>query len=236
MPETPKTPKTQSLVRALFEKLPEKVRVWLTSEEATFIIIDLNRRLGLDGILIEIIPDAITRLVIGKLKPENFTEEVASDLEINLSLAQGITQEIERRILRPVEKELLLEAGIDVKMLFMSKPSPIIAPSRPPVQPTQMATSAKPATPSSTNGSPFVYTPNQTPPIPPKPIIPPIQPMPPTPQAPRDIPVKINVQPIRQAQGEQPAGDPTRPSPRFGEAGGNTNQPFGADSWVNKVK
>lgn len=58
-------------------------------------------------------------------------------------------------------------------------------------------------------GGPPIYRP--APPAPPAPI---------TPSAPKEIPVKINVQPVRQAQGEKPPAD----------------QPFGPDSWVNKVK
>lgn len=191
-------------LRKKFEQLPAKVREWLASEEATFIIIELNRRIGLDGVLIEVIPNAITRLVVRELEPREFINDISDGLGVDWLIAQEIAQDVERRILRPVEIPLRNEVGVDIKAIFLAKP-PVTpqpaatpAPSTPPIyRPTPPA-----------GGSP-IYRPapsansEQAAPAPTAPI---------TPAAPKEIPVKINVQ--------KPQGD----------------QPFGPDSWVNKVK
>ncbi len=203
----------QPTIRQTFEKLPTKIREWLTSEEATYIIIELNRRLGLEGILIEVVPNTITRLVTKDLNPQNFVDDLSNGLDVDWPTARGVAEEIERRILRPVEVPLRNEVGIDIKAIFLAKPpaSPIIS-SATPIRPTiQTNNPASPTMPP----APPIYRPASQIPTPP-----PIPPKPATPPAPTEIPVKINVQPVRPAQGENPPG----------------RQPFGADSWVNKVK
>lgn len=137
-------------------------------------IIDLNRRLGLEGVFIEVIPHLITRLAVRDLDPKKFIDELSNGADLDQPIAQGATEEIERRILRPVEVPLRNEVGVDIKAIFLAKPPvtpPIYRPAPPPTNPN-------PTQPPIYRPSPSIPTP---PPIPPKPVTPP------------EIPVKINV-------------------------------------------
>lgn len=208
MPETPKL-----TLRQLFEKLPIEIRIWLTSEEATYVTMDINRRLGLEDTFTAVIPRAVTRLVTGDLQAKQFITELSNGLDIKWEAAQGVAQEIERRVLRPVEVALRNKANIDIKMIYQAQPP--TSPSNTPLVPS--TTLPRPTT---LPASPFIYRPSQvpTPTIPPKPVTPQVAPQPGIPSAPKEIPVKINVNPT-------PLKNP-----------GTGEQPFGPDSWVNKVK
>lgn len=202
---------TKPTLRQKFERLPELARVWLASEEATFIIIELNQRLGLDGVLIEVIPNSITRLAVRELEPKEFINDISDGLGIEWIVAQGIAQEIERKILRPVEIPLRNEVGVDIKAIFLAKPPAAFAPT-PPTPPRVGA-----PTDNVRAAMPPISRPTPPPaPIPPTPPIPTSAgvgiPTNSVGTTPKEIPVKINVQPAR------------------------PDQPFGSDSWVNKIK
>lgn len=118
-------------LRQKFMSLPEPLRDWLASERVTLAIIEINKRLGLFGILIEIIPTAILRLVVKDLEPKNFIAALIQELDIDTPAAAAIAQEIETKILRPVELPLRNQLGVDIKMIYAAAPSNISAPSRP---------------------------------------------------------------------------------------------------------
>ncbi len=111
----PQQPKT---LRQRFMELPEKIRDWLASERATYAIIEINQRLGLFGIFIEIIPRLVLRLVVKDLNPDTFITALSKELDIDLASAKTIAQEIEEKILRPVAPALLREAGVDIKLIY----------------------------------------------------------------------------------------------------------------------
>lgn len=189
--------KQRLVIHKAFQQLPLRVIEWLASEEVTYIIIDMNRRLGLEGVFTEVIPHLITRMAVKDLDPKKFINELSNSADLEWPIAQVAVEEIERRILRPVEISLRNEAGVDIKAIFLARPpTPSTGAPTVPTRPIiQMSSPTLPVTPPTISSVP----------VPPKTT---------------GIPVKINVQPARPAQDENPPMD----------------EPFGSDSWVNKVK
>ena len=104
-----------------FADLPGPVKTWLVSEQATGIIIALNKRLELDGDEIQIIPRLITWAVIGRLAPTQFIAQLQKELVIDFSDAKSIAQEILLRILKPVAVSLRNE-GVDAALIAEGGP------------------------------------------------------------------------------------------------------------------
>ena len=120
----------------IFSNLSEKIRDWLASVQLTFIIIDINRRLGLPFEKQIIIPRMIWHLVTGELAPQNFVSELGVKLGISTEIARTLTQEIEQKVLRPVSISLKSELGIDVNLIYTTSPTSPIPPKPPIVPPT----------------------------------------------------------------------------------------------------
>lgn len=125
--------KPQKTIHQSFLELPEKVRDWLTSERATYTIIEINKKLDLFGSLLSVIPNLITRLVTKNLDPRNFTKELGDGLGLDDDQAKQVTQEIVEKILRPIDLPLK-EAGVFIGTIYggptpPSAPAPVIAPA-----------------------------------------------------------------------------------------------------------
>ncbi len=168
-------------VQDWLETMPENIREWLGSNALLYLIINLNRRLGLQGIKSAVVPDLILQIAIKELRPKDLPDKLSKELGLGREMAFNITKEIEEKMLRPIEVSLRNELGVDIKEIYIT---PI--PKAP------------------------------TPAIPPPPIGMPVRPQPIAPQEPKspvaELPVKINVK---------------KPE---------SNNPFGADSWVSKLK
>lgn len=111
------------------ETMPEAIGNWLGSSELTYLIINLNRRLGLGGVKIRIIPELILKLYFKKIAPENLAENVAKQLGVSKDIAQTIAKEMEEKMLRPIELPLRRGLGIDIKKIYL--PGPITTPPAP---------------------------------------------------------------------------------------------------------
>ncbi|TSC89798.1 MAG: hypothetical protein G01um10143_288 [Parcubacteria group bacterium Gr01-1014_3] len=111
-------------LRKKFDELPDKIREWLTSERATYVVIDINERLDMAGPLVKIIPTTILRLVTKDIEPGEFINILSEELDIDFNSAKNIAQEIEEKILRPIEGQLRREADIDIKLIYFAKPGP----------------------------------------------------------------------------------------------------------------
>lgn len=172
----------QKSIRQSFLELPEKVRDWLTSERATYTIIEINKKLDLFGNLLGFIPDLITRLVTKDLDPKDFTKKLENGLGLDSEQAQEVTREIVEKILRPVDLPLK-ETGVFIGLIYglassaPSTPSVSSVPSTPPLPNLPAgrqglvageAKSPTPPTPPATPQRPVASTP-PTPPISPKP-------------------------------------------------------------------
>lgn len=103
------------------QDLPEVVREWLTSPDATALVVDLNRRLELVGEEIRIIPRLISRLVLRKIDPKNFALYLKQELWIDFEKAKEVAREIEEKILRPIAIPLKQANGVDVRDIYLGK-------------------------------------------------------------------------------------------------------------------
>jgi len=100
------------------ETLSQSIKEWLGSKSLTYMIINLNQRLGLRGVKMGIIPDIILDLVEKKLKPQDALERVGDDLDVGPSKASAIVKEIEETMLRPIDLSLRRDLGIDVSLIY----------------------------------------------------------------------------------------------------------------------
>lgn len=166
-----------------FKELPDQVKTWLSSAQITFLVSELNRRLGFkEEEKMRVIPTLILRIAIADISPESFVSELSKLLGANTETAKSIAKEIEEKMLRPIEIILRNQLGIDIKLIHVSPiPSPVQPiPSEAHPIPMPLPTTSRP-----------IPVP---PPLSPKPTLP-TPPLPPTPPSPIKIP--LNVQPSK---------------------------------------
>lgn len=101
------------------KNVPQKIRDWFSSEKITDLIINLNKELGLESKIepgpkfkpasekAGIIPLFLLRLQIKDLEPQNFTQELSSQLNVDYETAKSIAREIKKQILEPISQTLL---------------------------------------------------------------------------------------------------------------------------------
>ena len=110
---------------AAYQSLPESIQKWLSDENVVLIISEINQKLSLaiDDERAEIIPHLILRLCVQDLEPRNFINELSHELNISFDSAKILTQEIEERILKPIEAPLKIDVGVDLKLLYFANPT-----------------------------------------------------------------------------------------------------------------
>lgn len=113
----------QTDISSTIQSLPEHVWDWLTSDAATLSITEINNRLGFKSERRRIIPSLILKLITQNLDPMDFINELSHELNIGFQAAKAISEEIESRILKPIESELRRDVGVDVKLIYFGKPS-----------------------------------------------------------------------------------------------------------------
>ena len=194
------------------DNLPTVIGDWLGSAPLTYLIMDMNQRLGFDGIKIGIIPDLIMDLVERIISPEEFIPNLSKEMDVDLATATSMAHEIEEKMLRPIELPLRKEGGVDIKRIFWtqepstkqpsSKPTEITA--MPKLIATQEAAHPQEQRPASAPLKSPVYSPAPQPkpaaPAPAPAPMPKIEPLPTPPRqapTPPSIPVKIKVEPSR---------------------------------------
>ncbi|MBI3046215.1 MAG: hypothetical protein HYY86_01550 [Candidatus Harrisonbacteria bacterium] len=116
-------PEQQTNIYSAIQSLPEHVWDWLTSDVATLSITEINNRLGFKSEKRQIIPSLILKLVTQNLDPMDFINELSHELNISFQAAKAIAEEIESRVLKPIETELRRDVGVDVKLIYFGKPS-----------------------------------------------------------------------------------------------------------------
>src|SRR3989344_4563299 len=109
-------------IRANYLNLPKPVKEWLSSETAAYLVGEINDRLGLDEEKSAVIPNLILRLVTQDLEAVNFINEISEELGINWQAAKAVAEDIEKKILKPIENDLRREVGIDLKLIYFGKP------------------------------------------------------------------------------------------------------------------
>src|ERR1051325_2920301 len=96
--------------------MPKEIRSWLASEKTTYLIADLNRKLGLKDSQVRVIPTTILRLVTKEIEPTNFIHSLSEELQITLESAKKMAEEVKSKILDPFGGELL-NWGVDVTLV-----------------------------------------------------------------------------------------------------------------------
>ncbi len=197
-----------------FKELPDPLKGWLASSQLTFLISDLNRRLGFrEEEEMRVIPTLILRLAISSVEPEEFVSQLSKLLDISPSAAHALAQEIEEKMLRPVETVLRSELGIDIKLIHFGKE---IAPEKEFV-PQMLIPSPEVAHPTSEQSANPVQVPASGPmPMPPTPSsvsAAPRQVVTPPPSAPVTSPVYTPSAPSQPAPQPKPATPPTMTKP-----------------------
>ncbi|MBI2406598.1 MAG: hypothetical protein HYV25_03405 [Candidatus Harrisonbacteria bacterium] len=114
---------TPQELHAAFVELPDNVRHWLVSEKVSDIVADMNTRLDYHGDKISAIPWLITRLAVKDLAPKYFMSELRATLVVDENEARAITEEIDKKILRPIERDLS-RAGVDLNSLYLGQEAP----------------------------------------------------------------------------------------------------------------
>ncbi len=193
--------------------LSGNLREWLASVQLMLITIDLNQRLGISGKKETVIPLALWKLVSGQIEPTQFVPELSRDLEISPSAAKALAQEIEEKMLRPIEFPLRSELGIDIKTIYLSEPAHEQPKEQISATPTVLIPSPEVAHPQESKANlnagqaPEATLPNRVPPIQ-SPVYSPIpatpKPMPTQPPAPK-------VEPLIQ----RPAPAPVFTAPKY---------------------
>lgn len=194
------------------ETMPEPIREWLGSESLLYLIIDLNKRLGFEGIKSAVVPDLLLQIALREVSPKDIASKLAKALSVGPDMAFKITKEIEEKMLRPIEVPLRKDLDVDIKEIYTQ--GPVGAPATPTIKPpVPMYRPQPPIAP------PTLPIPSRPPvvqaspePVRPAPTATPKPATPINPPSANEVPVKINV---------------TKP--------GNPN-PFGDDSWINKLK
>lgn len=121
----PYTSSPQEL-REAFVQLPDNVRKWLASEKVLAVVTDMNDRLEYFGDKVSVIPWLITRLAVKDLAPKYFMSELRDYLVVDENEARAITEEIDKRILRPIEPALT-RLDIDLNSLYLGQAAPATA-------------------------------------------------------------------------------------------------------------
>lgn len=117
---------TPAMLRDAFIALPDNVRNWLASEKVLGIVVDINNRLDCVGGKVGIIPWLITRLAVKDLAPKYFMSELRDYLVVSEDEARAIAEELDKKILRPVELSLN-RLDIDLNSLYLGQAQPAAA-------------------------------------------------------------------------------------------------------------
>lgn len=114
------------------ETIPQPIRDWLASNVSTYIVIEINNRLGFKDTKRQIIPSLVFWLVTREIAPEDFITQIGQELKINPSSAKNIAAEIVEKLLRPIEKTLRTELDVDISKILTAElpikeiPTPVI--------------------------------------------------------------------------------------------------------------
>ncbi len=114
---------SQQTLHTAFLALPRRIKDWLASDQITFLLREITDRLGLSENKVAKISKLILRLIVQDLELLEFINELAHELDTSFQTAKTIAQDIEMKVLKPIENDLRKEIGIDLKLIYFGKPS-----------------------------------------------------------------------------------------------------------------
>ncbi|MDP3881029.1 MAG: hypothetical protein Q8Q32_02515, partial [bacterium] len=109
---------TKTNAKERYDLLPEAIRDWLGSFEATNHITNINDSYKVSWEKRRVIPRNIARLAIGMVKPEAFQSTIKAELGVSDPIAAQITTKIAQKILVPVADALKTTQNIDLSPLM----------------------------------------------------------------------------------------------------------------------
>lgn len=123
-----------------FNSLPRHIKEWLSSEQVSYLVHEINNHFDFRNEKMMIIPNLILYLSVKELDPLNFLYELSQKLNIDFDQAKIIAKEIEEKILKPIKMKLY-DIGIDISMIHYGKPEPkiiekTVPPASPPIKPS----------------------------------------------------------------------------------------------------
>jgi len=116
-------PTSSSQLHNAFLNLPSRIKEWLSSDQITFLLREITDRLGIGENKVAGISKLILRLAAQDLEPIDFINELAHELDIGFQTAKTIAEDIEKKVLKPIESELRRDVGVDLKLIYFGKPS-----------------------------------------------------------------------------------------------------------------
>ncbi len=117
-------------IQQQLSELPKEVRTWISSERVTHLVGGINNGLNLKSEdNRRIIPRLILRLVTQDIASQDVIKELSDEFDISPSSARVIAEEIDKRILQPIQKQLFNDVGVDTKLIFL-KSSDFFAPPK----------------------------------------------------------------------------------------------------------
>ena len=105
---------------AAFLALPQPAKDWLSSESSVYALGEIANRLDLDNEETAAVSLLTLRLVTKDLNPQDFINGLSQELNVNFETAKTITQDIEEKILMPIESELR-KIGVNLNLLYSSQ-------------------------------------------------------------------------------------------------------------------
>ncbi len=102
--------------------LPSGILDWIGSEHAVYLIIEINKKLGVKGGRLKIVPRLIARLLTKDLDPKDFINELSREFNISFESAKSVTGDIIKSVLGPIETDLKRDLGIDIRLINFGKP------------------------------------------------------------------------------------------------------------------
>lgn len=190
----------------LVQSVPQEIRNWIGSEKTTYLIGDINRRLGFEEENLRIIPRLILRLEVRNLLPQNFAAELNKELNKPIAELKPIIEEIKENILQPIENELF-KWGVDIRLIkaeggmpLSNQAAPTLEIKTPGSLPAHPPLTEKPSAP-----APVVSNQPVPPPMPPSPPLNRVEIIPPPAPAAPEKPAASPTPPILQSAAPQPA-------------------------------
>lgn len=113
----------QQSLHSAYIALPPRIKEWLSSDQIYFLLREITDRLGLKENKAAGISKLILRLAIQNLDPLDFINELAHELGTSFQIAKAIAEDIEHKVLKPIESDLRRDVGVDVKLIYFGKPS-----------------------------------------------------------------------------------------------------------------
>ena len=95
---------------------PPPIRTWFASGEVSLMVRTINQHFNIQKTNETVIPKLLARLEVKDIEPDYFAGELSEELKLDRDKTLGISAEVKRTILSPLNKEFS-DFGIDISLL-----------------------------------------------------------------------------------------------------------------------